>query len=579
MSAVNTIRKGRLGIIAAIVTLIVINWVASIYHTRLDLTNEKRFTLSKATKKILRNLDDVVHINVFLKGEFPAGFRKLALSTEETLQEFKEVAGARLQYDFISPDDEIEGTGTKWGDTLSELGLFPLNLTSQVKAGEQQQLIYPIALVHYGDQTIPVRIYNGNPQIMSYGDINSAETLLEFAFANAIYKVTRKNKPMVAYATGNGEPPLFSSNDTLTPNLNTYDLTYSLRKDYTVFNFNLQTQPLIPDTFKLLMIVKPTQTFTQDEKLKIDQFVMRGGRLLMFIDKLNAEMDSLQIKNEVIAYDRDLQLDDLLFKYGARINNDLVLDMQADRLPFDVNGNGQFDFLKWNYFPVFISRSNHTINKNMGFVSGKFVNSIDTIGNEEIKKTVLLSTSENGKKVGTPALISGRENQIAPNDSSFNIPDIPVAVLLEGKFTSMFSNRLSQAMNDSLKRYGAMFQQQCTYDNKVIVVADGDMVLNSTSKGSPIPMGFNPYTLENQYKLQFSNRDFLQNCLDYLVDESGLSDARSKDYVLRLLDKKKTDRDKNFWQILNFAAPLLLICLFALAYQIIRKKTYTRNEQ
>jgi gliding-associated putative ABC transporter substrate-binding component GldG len=323
------------------------------------------------------------------------------------------------------------------------------------------------------------------------------------------------------------------------------------------------------------MIVKPTATFTQEEKLKIDQFVMRGGKLLMFIDKLNAEMDSLQIKNEVIAYDRNLQLDDLLFKYGVRINNDLVLDIQSDRLPFDVNGNGQFDFLKWNYFPVFISRSNHTINKNIGFVSGRFVNSIDTVGAEEIRKTTIISTSDNGKKIATPALISGRENQIAPNDSSFNVPNIPVAMLLEGKFNSMFSNRLSQNLNDSLSAYGATYMQQCIYDNKMIVVADGDMVLNSVHKESPMPMGYNPFTVGSQYEMQFANRDLLQNCLDYLVDPTGLTEARSKDYVLRLLDKKKTDRDRNFWQVINIAVPVLLICLFAFIYQFIRRKKYT----
>lgn len=574
MSIMKNIREGKMAILFTAIILILINWFASQFHARIDLTNEKRFTLSKATKKILRNIGGEVHISVFLKGEFPSGFKKLALSTEEILQEFKEIAGIHLKYDFINPDENVEGAETKWGDTLSALGMIPINLTSQVKAGEQQQLIYPVALVNYGENTVPVRIYNGSP-LVSYKEINTAEALLEFAFADAINKATQTSKPMVAYATGNGEPQLFSNNDTLAPDLQTYDLTYTLRKNYSLFTFNLQTQPVIPDTFKLLMIVKPTATFSPEEKLKIDQFVMRGGKLLMFIDKLNAEADSLQIKNEVIAYDRNLQLDDLLFKYGARINDDLVLDLQSDRIPFNVNGNGQFEFLKWNYYPVLISKSDHTVNKNIGFVSGKFVNSIDTISNDDIKKTILLSTSENGKKVATPALISGRENQIAPNDSSFSIPNIPVAMLLEGKFTSMFSNRLSQSMNDSLNKYGVAFQSQCLYDNKVIIVSDGDMVLNPTFKDEPLPMGYNKYTFQTQYEIQYANRDFLQNCLDYLVDQSGLSEARSKDYVLRLLDKKKTDQDRFSWQLMNIAVPVLLICLFAFIYQFVRRRKYT----
>lgn len=516
-------------------------------------------------------------MDVFLKGEFPSGFRKLANSTAELLQEFREVAGKKLLVNFVSPDDVVPGTETPWGDTLSALGLYPINLKSQLKSGEQQQLLYPVALVHYQDKVQPVRIYNGSP-LISYHEINSAEAMMEFQFADAIHKVVQPVKPMVAYATGNGEPALFASNpgDSVVSNPETFDLTYTLRQNYTLFSLNLKNQPLIPDTFRLLIIVKPSQPFSEEEKLKIDQFVMQGGKLLLFVDKLNAEMDSLKIRNEVIAYDRGLELDDLLFKYGARINPDLVLDMQSDRLPFDVNGNGQFEFLKWNYFPFFIGQSNHVINKNLGLVAGKFVNSIDTVGAENIKKTILLSTSPNGKKLATPALVSGRENQLAPNDSSFNKPNIPVAVLLEGKFTSLFRNRLSQEMDNYLKGLNVLYQDQSIKDNKIIVVADGDMVLNGVKKEQPLPMGLNPYTAGTQYEVQMANRNFLENCLDYLLDPSGLAEAKAKDYTLRLLDKKKTDAGRTSWQLINIAVPVLLVLLFAVIYQWWRKRKYTR---
>ena len=575
MSIINKIWKSRAWLPITIILLAVLNWAASLYHSRIDLTDEKRFTLSSATKKILKKLDDVMEVDVFLKGEFPSGFKKLANSTGEILQEFKEITGNNFQYNFVSPDDEMEGTNVKWGDTLSSLGLYPLNLKSQLKAGEQQQLVYPIALLHYKGKTIPLRVYNGSP-IVSQTEINSAEALLEFGFADAIHKISQDDKPLIAYAIGNNEPPLFAQTDSLPGNPYTYDLTYTLRKDYTVFNFNLKTQALIPDTFKLLMIVKPATTFSPEEKLKIDQFVMRGGKLLMFIDKLNAEMDSLKIKNEVIAYDRNLQLDDILFKYGARINSDLVMDIQSDRLPFDVNGNGQFEFLKWNYFPFFTGNSDNPVSKNVGFVSGRFVNSIDTVGAEDIKKAILLSTSPNGKRIGTPALISGRENQVAPDDSSFHVPNIPVAVLLEGKFQSAFSNHLSQQMNDSLTAHGAMYIQQNISDNKIIVVADGDMVLNGLHKDQPIPMGLNEYTVGTQHELQVANRDFLQSCLDYLVNPSGLTEARAKDYTLRLLDKKKVDEQRTMWQFINVVVPILLFTLFAVIYQLLRRRKYTK---
>lgn len=303
---------------------------------------------------------------------------------------------------------------------------------------------------------------------------------------------------------------------------------------------------------------------------------MRGGKLLMFVDKLDAEMDSLRIKNEVIAYDRGLELNDLLFKYGVRINSDLVMDLQSDRLPFDVNGNGQYEFLSWNYFPIFGSKSNHTINKNLGFVAGKFVNSIDTVEAEGIKKTILLSSSDNSRRIGTPALISGRENVNAPEDKKFDKGGIPVAVLLEGKFTSLFRNRLSQAMTDSLAAYGAVYQSGNIYDNKMIIVADGDMVLNGVSQGEPLPMGVNPLTVGSQHEYQFANRDFLQNCLDYLINPSGLAEVKAKDYTLRLLDPKKMAAQRGAWQIVNIAAPILLVFLFAVIYQLLRKRKYTR---
>ena len=568
MNLISKIWKTKLWLLITICLLLFINWLALIYHTRIDLTNEKRFTLSKSTKKILKQLDDNVEVKIFLKGDFPSGFKKLANSTDEILQEFKAVAGKNLKYIFVSPDEEMEGTNVKWGDTLSAMGLYPINLKSQLKAGEQQQLVYPFALLRYKEKVIPIKLYNGIPNI-SRQEINSAEAMMEYQFANGIYKLSEHQKPMLAYSFGNDEPR----------DARTYDLIENvLRNDYDLKLVNLNSLPVIEDTFRVLMIVKPVRPFTEIEKLRIDQYVMRGGKILLFIDKLNAEMDSMRIKNEVIAYDRNLELTDLLYKYGIRINNDLVMDLQCDRLPFDVNGNGQFEFLKWNYFPVFTSKSDHAINRNLGFISGKFVNSIDTVEAEGIKKTVLLSSSSNARKISTPALISGKETAQAPEDEKFKISNIPIAVLLEGKFSSLFKNRLSQALTDSLENYQQVFLSQNSIDNKMIIVADGDMVLNDVIKTEPIPMGMNQFTYGtgNQYEYRFANKDFLQNCLDYLVNQSGLSAAKAKDYTLRLLDKKKVDDQRTTWQLINIAVPILLLVLFALIYQWQRKRKYTK---
>jgi ABC-2 type transport system permease protein len=566
MGFINKIRGSKFWLLITIIILVLVNWLATLYHGRIDLTNEKRFTLSAATEKLLNSLDDVVEVKVFLKGEFPSGFKKLSGSTEEMLREFKSIAGNKLQYEFVSPAEEIV-PGISWGDTLGTMGLYPINLKSQLKAGEQQQLVYPVALMRYKEKVVPVKLYNGIPNI-GRQEINSAEALMEYQLANGIHKLSVSKKPMIAYTIGNGEPQ----------DIRTYDLVENvLKPDYDLRTINLSALPVIEDTFKLLLIVKPTTSFTDIEKLRIDQYVMRGGKVLFFIDKLNAEMDSLRIKNEVIAYDRELGLDDLLFKYGVRINNDLVMDLQSDKLPFDVNGNGQYEFLSWNYFPVFASASNHAINKNIGFVSGKFVNSIDTVEAEGIRKTVLLHSSSNSRTISAPALISGNENVNAPQDEKFTTAHIPVAILLEGKFTSMYKNRLSQAMTDSLERYGEEFQPENIRPNRMIVVGDGDMVLNDMVKNEPVPMGMNPFTFGSQYEYTFANKDFLQNCLDYLVDQSGLSEAKAKDYTLRLLDTKKIKEQETMWQVINIAVPLLLVLVFSGIFRVYRARHYKKK--
>ncbi|MFZ1453775.1 MAG: gliding motility-associated ABC transporter substrate-binding protein GldG, partial [Ferruginibacter sp.] len=455
-----------------------------------------------------------------------------------------------------------------WADTLGALGFYPINLTSQIKEGQQQQNIYPVAFVHYKENILPVMIYQGKTKAITYPEINSAEAMMEFNFINAIDKLLQKEKPVVGYTVGNGEPTGYSVED-LVKN--------TLQEEYRFYTINPNTQPAIPKEFNVLFIVKPTQPFTDEAKLKLDQYVMNGGKIIFFLDKLNAELDSLQSKKgEVIAYDRELELNDLLFKYGARINPDLVMDLQCDFLPFDVSGNGQFELLPWNYFPVFETKANHVINKNLGFVSGRFVNSIDTVEAEGIKKTILLSSSPTTRTIATPALISVLENVNAPEHEKFKKANIPTAVLLEGKFKSLFANRLSQAMNDSLQSIGAVFMSQCIADNKMIVVADGDIVLNSVIKGNQaIPMGMNPFTFGSQREFAFANKDFLQNCLDYLINTSNLSEAKAKDYTLRLLDKKKVEAEMNFWKLINILVPVAIIVLFALLYQFIRRRKYT----
>ena len=564
---ISKIVNNKFWVVIVLVLLVILNWAASQFHGRIDLTSENRFTLSNATKKVLNKIDEPITIDVFLKGNYPSGFRQLATSTNDLLKGFKEVAGSKIRYNFISPTDVLEGTEIKYEDTLSAAGFFPINLTSQVEEGQQQQFVYPYAWVHYKDKVQAVEIYKGKSPYPNFQEISSNESLLEYNFANAIAKVTATEKPTIGYAIGNGEPV----------GINTYDLSENvLKKDYNLFTLNLSSPKFIPQEFKALLIVKPTIGFTDLQKLKLDQYVMNGGKIILFTDRLNAEVDSIQLNNEVTVFDRNLEISDLLFSYGVRINADLLMDLQCDVLPFNVNGNGQFDFIPWNYFPVMESKENHPINKGLGFVAGKFVNSIDTVEAIGIKKTVLLSSSANARTVGSPAIVSSKENVTAPENAKFKKSNIPTAILLEGKFTSPYANRLSQAMRDSLAEYNIGYLPNCGADNKMIVVSDGDIILNETVKGNPIPMGINKYTIGTQREFPFANKAFLQNCLDYLVNENGLSEAKAKDYTPKLLDSTRTKEEKTFWQLINIVLPIATVILFGLVFQWLRKRKFAK---
>jgi len=379
--------------------------------------------------------------------------------------------------------------------------------------------------------------------------------------------LTSPQQPFIAYSFGNGEPT----------DARAFGLQQALQKDYRLAILNINRQPLNPDTFKVLIVVKPSLQFSESEKLKIDQFVMRGGKLLLYIDNLIAEQDSLRFKPEIIAYDRNLNLTDLLFRYGVRINPSLVMDLQCDFLPFAVGGsneNPQFEFLHWNYYPLFEGKGNHTINKSLGLVAGRFVNSMDTITTPGIAKTVLLSSSPNSRVISTPALISLNENRNAPLDEKFKQANIPVAVLLEGKFTSLYRNRISQSQKDTLVSYGTPFRD-ISDDNKMIIIGDGDMALNDVSATEgPLAMGVNLYTIGSQYEYQFANREFLLNCLEYLVNNPSIIETRNKDIVLRLLDTKKVEDNRAIWQFINIGLPVVLIIITGFIYQQIRKRKY-----
>ena len=556
-----------------VLILLVVNYLASIIHFRVDLTEEKRYTLSNPTKRLLKSVKDPVSITVFLAGDLPAGFKKLSKSTEELLEEFKQTAGNQIQFKFEKPGEGLDDSAKrKFIDSLYMMGISPTNVKAQTKSGEsqEQQLVYPGAIVTKGDRTTGIDLLKGQSYEGGLSSLNKAEALLEYKFANAIQKVSTDSLPAVGYLIGNDEPFTY----------NVYDLIErTLKPNYRSAFIDIGAFPFIPTHFDALVVVKPTHPFTDEQKLKLDQYVMRGGKIIWLIDQLYAEMDSLQrSKTEFVAFDRGLNLDDILFKYGVRINRDLVQDLQCEKVPLVVGNFGnqpQVEFLPFPYFPLLSSYTNHPISKNLDNILSIFPNSIDTVKSPGVRKTILLTTSDHSRILSTPAIVSWNSVRVEEDQKSYTKAHVPVAVLLEGKFSSLYANRISTQMRDSLENiYHHSFLPSTEFENKMIVISDADIVMNVvTQQEGPLYMGMHQFN-----KYQYANKDFFLNCLEYLTNPSGILESRSKDYTLRLLDPTKVESNRGYWQFFNIGVPVFIVALFGLLFAWLRKRKYANPD-
>lgn len=547
-----------------------INFLTSVFHSRIDLTLEKRFTLSQPTRKLLRKLEEPVNITLFLTGDMPAGFKKLANSASDILREFKETGRNNIQYKFEKPGEGLNDTVKQvFLDSLNRLGLSPMNVKAQTKQGEGQEerFIYPGALITYKNRAMAVDFLQGQSAVNGINSLNNAEALLEYKLANSINKITQDTLPLIGYLSGNGESLSY----------NVYDLINSVKTNYNFKILPIENVAAIPAFFSAILIVKPTQPFSDQQKLKIDQYIMNGGKVIWMIDNLYAEYDSLQrAQNDFIAFDRNLNLEDQLFKYGARVNLDLVEDINCDQMPSvigSMGGKPQIELVDWNYFPLLANFNSHPIAKNLDYIVSQFPNSIDTVKAVGIKKTYLLTTSPYAKILSSPARVSWKTVQNKEDYNSFTKSNVPIAVLLEGKFSSVFTNRISSAMKDSLAYYHQPFVSANVTDNKMIIISDGDIALNAVSqKDGPLPMGKNMFT-----GYQYANKEFVFNCIEYMTDNTGILETRGKDYTLRLIDKKKLEEGKTKWQVINIVLPILLVILIGIIYQFVRKRKYSNN--
>ena len=570
-------------IVAFLVTVaivVLVNVIGSYVFTRFDLTSEKRYTLSPTTKDILNNLDDYVYFKVYLEGDFPAGFKKLRRETKEMLDEFRAYS-KYIDYEFINPSesedpDERNATYT----LLYQSGLNPTNVVDKNSDGStKQMIIWPGALVSYRNDTeIAIDLLENQIGQSSEEALNASMQNLEFRLIDAVKKVTRFKKPNIAFIEGHGE---------LGP-MDVYDITKSLSQHYNVGRLEIdgridalmhRTQDTTRDvsaftSFDAIIIAKPTQPFSEKDKFLIDQYIMHGGKVLWLVEPVYATMDSLQSQESTIGIEQDLNLDDMLFKYGVRLNRDLLLDLTCAALPVrtgQMAGQAQLEFFRWYYFPLLQAASDHPMVRNMNAIRADFVSSMDaTTSANGINQIPLLKTSDYTKVSGAPVFISLAMLRQTPDRRMFNSKGKNVAYLLKGSFPSLYANRIPQELIDS-EELKYMDQSEPT---AMIVIADGDIIRNQIDikRKMPLALGFDQYT-GNTY----ANKEFIENCISYLVDGEGLIDIRSRELKIRLLDTTKIAQERTKWQLINTVTPIASIIALGFVMAYFRKRKYSKT--
>lgn len=548
--------------------LLFINILANTFYGHLDLTEEKRFTLTRPTHTMLRELKDQVYVQVLLEGEFPAGFKRLQTATREMLDDFRSETGY-LNYQF---DDPSEGTIEEVNarrKALADQGIQPVNLRVAEQGETSQKLIYPFAIFRMGSKQVVVKLLENESATLAPEEvINNSVSLLEYKFANALKKIQAPSRPVILFTKGHGE----------LSDLQLGDLDRSLRAFYNTDRIALDSVVQIkPEECALLVIAKPQTAFSERDKFKIDQFVMQGGQVMWLIDRLNASLDSMRMTSRFVPTDYPLNLEDLLFKYGVRIQPDLVLDMECSKIKLVVGQNGnipQFDLFPWYYHPAVLPTGTHPIVKNLDRVDMHFCSSIDTIRTKTpVKKTVILSSSKYSRLQFSPIDLSFEILKYNADPTKFNKGMQPVGVLLEGSFPSGFENRVSEEMQNGLKQMGMEYRSQ-SVPTRMLVISDGDVAANFVRDAAEkqwMPLGYN-----HMDNVTYANKDLMLNAVEYLIDPTGVIEARTKEVKLRLLDTVRTKQQANLYRSINLGLPLVLLGFFGWFFNWRRKKRYAK---
>ena len=546
--------------------LIALNVISSFVNGYIDLTEDKRFTLTDPTIEVVDNIDEYVYIKVLLDGDFPSGFKRLQIATKDLLDEFKGINN-KIQYVFEDPTEGDKQQKLDRREELAKLGIVPTSLQYYDGTQTVTKAIYPFAIINLSNRQVAIPLLEEQqPGVDENIILNNSVSLLEYKFADALQKVQDVEPKNIVFTKGNGELEL----------KNTYALEKQLRKFHNTGRIDLDSVTHLSNEIDLLIIAAPTQPYSVKDQFKIDQYLMNGGKIIWLIESLDADLDSISKYKYYVPRDINHGLGDLLFKYGVRIQPNLILDLESTRIPQIVGMQGdkpQTQLFMWPYHPAIYPESKHPIVKNLDRINMFFPSSIDTLKTEgNVRKTILLKSSPYSRLQFNPVRLNFEILKTPFNPEKFTDGYQPVSVLLEGEFESAFKNRVSEGFRNTLKTLNQEFKSKSS-ETKQLIVSDVDFtksLVNSRTQQSE-DIGFNKWEVR-YFK---GNKDFINNAIEYMLDEKGVLQARSKEIKLRLLDKVRTKSEKSKWQAINIGLPLLFLFLFGIGFNWWRKRKYT----
>jgi len=539
---------------------VLLNIVGSFIFTTIDLTEDKRYSITEPTIELLESLEEDVLIKIYLAGDLPAGVKRLQKSTIELLDGFRNYS-TRIEYITENPLGGSVEDNNAAKKFLADQYIFPNNLRIKGAEEERELLFYTYANVSYLGRNVPVNLVAKEGGGLTDYDINNSINLLEYKFADAINKLAKGIKPTIAFTRGHGE-----LND-----LQTQEFRNAMQSKYRVGFYNMDSTTHIDKTLDLLIIAKPTQPFPLKHKFQIDQYIMNGGKVIWLIDKMAVNLDSLRSAPMMIPQDYPLDIDDLLFQYGARIQPNLLMDLQCTQIELAIDAKGTRDKFDWYFHPVITPQSDHPIVKSLDGINLYFPSTIDTIRTKSyVKKTAILESTESTLIKRSPIELSFSILRNTPPASKWNKGKFITGLLLEGTFDSEYEGRVTEDMSNTLKQIGQPYQAKSPA-TKMLVVSDGDIIKNLIipEKNTTIPLGYNQWS-----GYTFANENFLINSVEYMLDEANMFEARSKEVKLRRLNSKKANEERSFWQMLNIVVPLLLLALFGIVFTFLRRRKY-----